>query len=99
MTQRVFCPVLAPGVTESPLTFPCDFPIKVIADARPGLEDEVRALLQPLLPGLDAAALRRTPSAAGRFLSITVTVRAESREQLDALYRALHASGRFRMVL
>ena len=40
-------------------------------------------------PAFDAATVERRPSAAGKYLGLTVTVTATSREQLDELYRTL----------
>ena len=40
-------------------------------------------------PDFDAASVEMRPSRQGKYLSITCTVRAVSREQLDALYREL----------
>ena len=40
-------------------------------------------------PDFDVASVEMRPSRQGRYLSITCTVRAVSREQLDALYREL----------
>jgi uncharacterized protein len=37
----------------------------------------------------DPATVEMRPSRQGRYLSVTCTVRAKSREQLDALYREL----------
>jgi putative lipoic acid-binding regulatory protein len=39
------------------------------------------------------------PSTKGNYLSLTVTVRATSREQLDNLYRALSSHPMVKMVL
>ena len=41
-------------------------------------------------PGFDAATVEMRPSKGGNYMGLTFTVRATSREQLDALYRALH---------
>jgi putative lipoic acid-binding regulatory protein len=40
---------------------------------------------------LDTLPVKRQPSREGRFVSVTVTIEAQSREQLDALYRDLSA--------
>jgi putative lipoic acid-binding regulatory protein len=39
------------------------------------------------------------PSAKGNYLSLTVTIRATSREQLDNLYRALSSHPMVKVVL
>ena len=40
-------------------------------------------------PDFDVASVEMRPSRQGKYISITCTVRAVSREQLDALYREL----------
>jgi putative lipoic acid-binding regulatory protein len=40
-------------------------------------------------PDFDVASVEMRPSRQGKYLSITCTVRAVSREQLDALYKEL----------
>lgn len=40
-------------------------------------------------PDFDVASVEMRPSRQGKYLSITCTVRAVSREQLDSLYREL----------
>lgn len=50
-------------------------------------------------PDFDAKKMEMRPSAKGKYLSITVTVRATSREQLDALYRALSSHPMVKVVL
>ncbi len=75
---------------ESLITYPCDFPIKVMGRAR---EDFARAMAEVVLefdPSFDPATIEVRPSSRGNYVGLTLTVRVESREQLDALYRALH---------
>lgn len=71
------------------LKFPCDFPIKVMGRDEENFEFEVLAVFERHLGELDPANVNTRPSTSGNFLSITVTVHAESQEQLDAIYRAL----------
>jgi hypothetical protein len=46
-----------------------------------------------------AESIEMRPSSAGKYLSVTCTVRAESREQLDALYRELSGHPAVKVVL
>ena len=71
------------------LAFPCDFPIKVMGKTQAGFAQAVVALVQRHAPDFDAASLEMRPSREGHYLSLTCTVRATSREQLDDLYREL----------
>jgi len=78
-----------PGGNDTLFEFPCDFPIKVMGQA----SDEFRSLALGILVrhfgDVDAARIEERLSSSGRFLSVTVTVRAESKAQLDAAYREL----------
>ncbi len=84
---------------ESPLRFPCDFPLKIMGRSADGFADAVVAVVLQHAPDFDAATLRVRASRAGNYLSCTCTIRATSRAQLDALYRALTAHPLVKVVL
>lgn len=85
---------------DSPLEFPCDFPIKVMGrDDNDDFRSEAVAIVEAEIGPLPEGAVSTQPSRNGRFLSVTVTVRAQSREQLDSLYRRLTAHERVLVVL
>ncbi|MEJ2603304.1 MAG: DUF493 domain-containing protein [Gammaproteobacteria bacterium] len=85
---------------DSPLAFPCDFPIKVMGrDEADDFREMAVAIVEEEIGPLPAGAVNTQPSRNGRFLSVTVTIRAESREQLDALYRRLSSDERVLVVL
>ncbi len=77
---------------RSILRFPCDFPIKIIGQRTEAFEHSVVATVRRHAPDLGEGAVRETVSRNGNFLSLTVTVRARSREQLDRLYEELTGS-------
>lgn len=74
---------------QSPLQFPTDFPIKVMGLNTLEFEPTVVAIVRRHAPDLDDTLVEVRQSSAGKYLSLTVTVRAQSREQLDAIYLAL----------
>ena len=84
---------------SSLLEFPCDFPIKIIGKRQDDYAQAVLAVVMAHAPDYDPATLEMRPSAKGTYLSLTCTVRATSREQLDALYRALSSHPLVKMVL
>jgi putative lipoic acid-binding regulatory protein len=84
---------------ESPLQFPCDFPIKVMGLRQDGFAQAVLEVVLRHAPDFDAAAMAMRPSARGNYMSLTCTVRAVSRAQLDALYRELTAHPLVKVVL
>lgn len=81
------------------LEFPCDFPIKVMGKREDGFAQAVLETVLRHAPDFDAAAIEMRPSAKGNYLSLTCTIRAVSREQLDALYRELSRHPLVKIVL
>jgi hypothetical protein len=78
-----------PAEPESLIEYPCDFPIKVMGRTQAGFAQAVLAIVQTHAPDFDGATMEMRASKKGKYLSVTCTVRAQSREQLDNLYRAL----------
>ena len=74
---------------ESALKFPCEFPIKAMGRATPELEIAVLEIMNRHVPDLGEGAVKTRASRNGNYLSITVTIQARSRDQLDAIYREL----------
>lgn len=74
---------------ESLIEYPCDFPIKVMGARVDGFAEAMADIAKQFDPGFDPATIEMRPSKAGNYLSITLTIRATDREQLDNLYRAL----------
>jgi putative lipoic acid-binding regulatory protein len=71
------------------LGYPCDFPIKVMGRKEDGFARHVLAIVRRHAPDFDASSMQTRASRQGKYLSLTCTVRATSREQLDALYQEL----------
>jgi len=79
----------APEARTSLLTFPCDFPIKVMGKRVDTFAQEIAAVVAVHAPDFDAASMEMRASSGGNYLSLTCTVVATSQEQLDNIYRAL----------
>lgn len=84
---------------ESLIIYPCDFPIKIMGITQDSFAQTMVDLVRLYDPGFDAGKMEMRPSAKGNYLSLTVTVRATSREQLDTLYRALSSHPMVKIVL
>jgi putative lipoic acid-binding regulatory protein len=67
--------------------------------ATPDFERRVLEIVRRHVPDLGESAVRARPSRGGRYVSLTVTFEARSREQLDALYRELSGSEHVDVVL
>jgi putative lipoic acid-binding regulatory protein len=79
--------------------FPCDFPIKVMGRTDCELESLVVEIINKHVDDLAEGAVKSRPSGKGNFLSVTVTVTAHSREQLDNIYLELTAREEVLMAL
>lgn len=84
---------------DSLLQFPCDFPIKIMGHRQDGFAQAVLEVVLRHAPDFDAAGMEMRPSAKGNYMSLTCTVRAVSRAQLDALYSELTAHPLVKVVL
>jgi hypothetical protein len=71
------------------MEFPCEIDVKAFAKA--DIEISVRVLehVREHAPETPDHAVRENASSKGKYLSVSVRVQAESREQLDAIYRRL----------
>lgn len=58
-----------------------------------GIEAIVVEIIGRHAPDLDPTSVRVRSSRGGKWLSVTVTIQAQSRSQLDAIYRDLTAHG------
>ncbi len=78
-----------PDLEQSLVEFPCQFPIKIMGKTQAGFAQSVIEVVQRHAPEFDPSTLEMRSSREGRYLSLTCTVTATSREQLDELYREL----------
>ena len=79
------------GPDQSPLQFPCTFPIKAMGMASDTFDAMVVGIVRRHAPDIGEGAVAARASAGGKYLSVTVSIEARSREQLDAIYRDLVA--------
>ncbi|TAN28467.1 MAG: DUF493 family protein [Castellaniella sp.] len=88
-----------PPATESLISYPCDFPIKVMGPAQDGFQEAIVRVVRDFDPDFQADSVEVRPSSGGRYLGLTLTVHVHSRTQLDNLYRALHGHEMVSVVL
>ncbi|WP_345796705.1 DUF493 family protein [Castellaniella sp. MT123] len=84
---------------ESLIVYPCDFPIKVMGRAHDDFLSTMAEIVRGFDPAFDSASIEVRPSSSGNYVGLTLIVRVTSREQLDALYRALHGHEMVSVVL
>jgi putative lipoic acid-binding regulatory protein len=73
------------------LEFPTEFPIKVMGRCDSDLKALTREIIERHTGPLGDESVKARTSSDGNFLALTYTVTAQSREQLDAIYRELTA--------
>ena len=73
------------------LTFPCEFPVKVMGRHDSDLRAVAQAIIERHAGPMADSAVRERSSTDGNFLAVTFLVPASSREQLDTIYRELTA--------
>lgn len=84
---------------ETLLEFPCDFPLKIMGLAQDDLAQEVLTVIHTLVPDYDGKNMEMRASSSGKYVSLTCTVNAQSKAQLDDLYRALTSHPLVKVVL
>lgn len=84
---------------EPALSFPCDIPVKILGRNAPEFRAAALGILRAHYEDIDVQRVRERESGGGNYLSLTVVVRAESRAQIDAVYRELTAHSDIMMVL
>ncbi len=93
-------PVLAADPRrESLIDYPSQFPIKVMGENVDGYVHAVTAIARQFDPAFDASTIELRDSKGGKYLGVTITVTATSREQLDDIYRALSSHPMVKVVL
>jgi uncharacterized protein len=89
-------------MTEQPetlLEFPCAFPLKVMGLSSDALAQTVLEIVRRHAPGFDGAQMEMRASSGGKYVSLTCTITATSKAQLDALYRELSGHPLVKVVL
>ena len=81
------------------LEFPCDFPLKIMGKAEDELAQVVLEIVTKHAPDFDGATMEMRASSSGKYISLTCTINATSKPQLDALYRELSSHPLVKVVL
>ena len=84
---------------KSLIEYPSAFPIKVMGLNVDGFAAAMVSVARQFDAGFDAATIELRPSSGGKYLGVTLTVTAASREQLDELYRTLSTHPMVKVVL
>lgn len=74
---------------SSPMEFPCDFMIKAMGKNNDTFIDAVKRIINTHFPNVADNQFNTRPSKDDNYTAVTVTVHAESKDQLDKLYQDL----------
>lgn len=99
MTEPTQPTPLTPEARESLIEYPSRFPIKVVGVNEDGFVTAMTHIARQFDPGYDAASVELRESGGGKYLGVTLTITATSREQLDELYRTLSTHPQVKWVL
>ena len=84
---------------DSLIEYPSLFPIKVMGAKDEGFVHAITYIAKQFDPTFDASTIELRESKGGKYLGVTITVTATSREQLDELYRTLTSHPMVKVVL
>lgn len=77
---------------DSPLQFPCEFPIKAFGRVDTDFNAVVADIVGRHVSQIPDTAITSRPSNGGKYIAVTITLMIESRAQLDAIYQDLSDS-------
>ena len=84
---------------DSLIEYPSDFPLKIFGEAKPEFAQAIADVVLAHAPDFDSTTIEMRSSNNAKYISLTCTIRATSREQLDNLYRALTSHPMVKKVL
>jgi hypothetical protein len=101
--QHFYRPDIMNNLPEIPpeyslIEYPSDFPIKVMGVMQDAFAQTIAEVVTLHDPTFHAGKMEMRPSSKGTYLSVTVTIRAVNREQIDNLYIALTSHPMVKMV-
>ena len=76
---------------ETLLVFPCTFPIKIMGRTEDGFANAMLEVVLRHAPDFDSETMSMKASSSNKYLSLTCTINATSKQQLDDLYREITA--------
>ena len=74
---------------DTPFEFPSRFPIKVMGEVDAGIEALVQSTLMEKLADTQDIEIKTRLSSGEKYISVTATFMASSREELDEIYHVL----------
>lgn len=90
---------MSEDANEPKIEFPCDYPIKILGRSCDHFKGTVLEIVEEHSPDYDRTSVIMKDSSKGTFVSMTVTIVATGKPQLESLHTALKDSGLVTMVM
>ncbi|MBT4837674.1 MAG: DUF493 domain-containing protein [Methylococcales bacterium] len=74
---------------ETLLEFPCEFSVKAMGLTSEQFENTIVCIVRKHAADFGEAAVKNRPSKNGKYQSISITITAQSKQQLDNIYQDL----------
>ena len=84
---------------QSPIEFPCEFMIKVMGSYNDHFEQKVLNIVRRHISEAHQKKISKRPSKNHNYISLSIIIVAENKEQLDSLYEDLNAAPEVLMAL
>ncbi len=85
--------------STSLMSFPCDFPIKIIGKNHRDFLDNVMTIVHKYFPETSQDKVRSQPSKNNKYLAVSIILHVTEQSTLDALYVELTQHADINMVL
>lgn len=85
--------------SQSLIEYPCLFPIKVMGERVDGFVHAITQIAKAFDPVFNPESIELKESKGGKYLGVTISITATSREQLDEIYRTLSTHPMVKVVL
>ena len=84
---------------ETLFEFPCEFPIKIMANPNKETTQFILNVFEKYVPDYNSIDFKIKESKTGKYISITAIFNAENKEQLDNIYKEVSGHSKVHMVL
>lgn len=71
---------------QSPISFPCDFVIKVFGATSEQFEEQIKKIIRKHDPELSSVSISTRPSKDGKYIALSITVHVTNQKELDEIY-------------
>ncbi|MFW5447138.1 MAG: YbeD family protein [Methylophagaceae bacterium] len=85
--------------SEVLMEFPCDFAIKAMGPTSDDFDSIVVGIILQYIDDIKEGSVTTKQSSGGKFTSVTVDFHVASKEQLDAIYKALSDHNQVKYIL